>query len=211
MAKTPITEPSSATAPESAPTTIGAPPPAPAAPIVTSAPPLDNLDALEQEAVQARLKYLESVELVRDNLRVGRFANVPHEYASRNWVFVRFGLKGVPRDEAKAKQMRERGFRDAPPGVRAIGQGFENDGDRALILCAPPQVAQSILAEKVLATRERIGRLNRTAEKDIESKLRGSLPSTQSLHLAMRIGSSQSLETLNHELKAVVRDLPKSK
>lgn len=210
MAKDKTAEIVSAAAPESAATAAASAAPT-TTPIVTSAPPIDNLDALEQEAVQKRMQYLESIELVRDNLKVGRFANVPHEYAARNWVFVRFGLKGVHRDEVKASQMRQRGFRDAPPGVRAIGQGFENDGDRALILCAPPSVAQSVLAEKIIATRERIGRLNRTAEKDIESKLRASLPSNQSLHMSLRIGSAPSIDALNNELQAVVRDLPRTK
>lgn len=182
----------------------------PSSPLTVAADPATiDVSQLEQQSLQRRIQHLEDVQFLRDNIRIGKFAGVPHELAARNFHFAHVGYKGVARDEERARRYIERGYLRAPEGVRAIGQGYEDDGDRAIILMASEAVYRSFCQEKIISTRERIGRLTRRAEQSIEEKLRQSLPGGQDLHLSMRIGTAASLDAVTSELRAVQRDLPR--
>lgn len=184
---------------------------APRVPIAVEGSVDFDVTAMEAESTRRNLVYLETVELVRDQLQTGRFANVPDALARRNFHFVRVGMKGVPRAELKAKILREKGYVDAPRGVRAIGKGFENDGESAIILCASQAAHQRLLADKAARTRTRIDRLHSSRQKEIEDKLRKSLPKGTDVHVALKIGAgSGGLGHVDQEIAAAMRDMPRS-
>ena len=107
--------------------------------------------------------FIEQMD-VAERQSVGTWYNMPQEYA-KGWVFIRAGLRTVPRAEAFAAQLRRMGYLDAPKGTRCVG--FETDGDHGLYLCIPAQGA-AVLAERKARARRAIS--NRAA---FASQLRG--------------------------------------
>lgn len=170
-----------------------------------------DVTAMEAESTRKNLEYQEVVTLVRDQVQTGRFSGVPSELAERNFHFVRVGLRGDTRSEAKAKILRDKGYVMAPKGVRAIGKGYETDGDRALIMCASAQAHANLLRDKAARTRARINRLHGQRQREIEDKLRASMPKGTDVHLSLKIGASTGGPgVLDGEIAAAMRDLPRS-
>lgn len=183
---------------------------APAVPLVASAAVDFDVTAMEAESTRRNLEYQQVVELVRDQVQTGRFANVPAALAERNFHFVRVGLKGDARAERKAEILRQKGYVDAPKGVRAIGRGFEQDGERAIILCASAMTHQNLLRDKAVRSRARIERLHGQRQREIEDKLRRSMPAGTDVHVAMKIGhGSGGMGQVDQEVRAAMRDLPR--
>lgn len=186
-------------------------PEAPRIPLVVEGGVDFDVASMEAESTRRNLVYQETVALVRDQVQTGRFSGVPAALAERNFHFVRVGLKGDARAELKAQVLREKGYVPAPKGVRAIGKGYESDGERAIIYCASAQAHANLLRDKAVRTRARINRLHGKRQSEIEEKLRSSMPAGTDVHVALKIGSSTGgLNVLDGELAAAMRDLPRS-
>ena len=186
-------------------------PEAPRPPLIAEGSVDFDVAAMEAESTRRNLIFQETVSLVRDQVQTGRFSGVPAALAERNFHFVRVGLKGDPRAELKAQILREKGYVPAPKGVRAIGKGYEADGERAIIYCASAQAHMNLLRDKAVRTRARINRLHGKAQAEIEDKLRSSIGPGAKVHVALKIGSSTGgLNVLDGELAAAMRDLPRS-
>ena len=124
--------------------------------------------------------------------------------AERNWHFVTCGLKGDAKAEERRAELINKGYHPAPPGVRAIG--YEKYGDKVHIICAPPEVAKAIFDDKKLRAAIRRERMKRASLKEIEAKLRESLPKGANVAFTPVIGHG-SMQQLDAEIKAVQRDV----
>ena len=82
-------------------------------------------------------------------MSVGQWYGMPDDYAN-GWVFTRCGVRGAPRAEALAAQMKRMGYQNAPRGTKKAG--FEAaDGDHGLYLCVPRQAYLMIQKRKRMA------------------------------------------------------------
>ena len=109
-----------------------------------------NGSASEAEA-KAMLKLNEWFEQydAADRLSVGQWYGMPDDYVN-GWVFTRCGVRGAPRAEALAAQLKRMGYQNAPRGTKKAG--FESaDGDHGLYLCVPRQAYMMIQKRKRMA------------------------------------------------------------
>lgn len=164
--------------------------------------------AFESKANDAHARYLEVVATVDQNLQLGSFYNVPYDLASRNYHFVRVGLKGDHRAEEKALILRDTaGYVDAPPMVRCAG--FESDGERTLIVCAKAEQYHKLVARKLAKASKRRDRLHAQAVANMEDRLRAILPGAD-MQVSARVNTG-SVESFEDDLRAAVADLPKGR
>ena len=132
-------------------------------------------DAINGSAAQAEAKamlqlneWFEQYDEA-DRMSVGQWYGMPDGYAN-GWVFTRCGVRGAPRAEALAAQLKRMGYQNAPPGTRKAG--FEAaDGDGGLYLCVPRQAYLMIQKRKRTAQK----RLTRSVEESFMSEM-GSIP-----------------------------------
>tara|TARA_R100000808_G_scaffold673_1_gene3363 strand:+ start:1328 stop:1795 length:468 start_codon:yes stop_codon:yes gene_type:complete len=118
--------------------------------VETSAAEAINSSASDAEA-KAMLKLNEWFEQydAADRMSVGQWYGMPDDYAN-GWVFTRCGVRGAPRAEALAAQMKRMGYQNAPRGTKKAG--FEAaDGDHGLYLCVPRQAYLMIQKRKRMA------------------------------------------------------------
>lgn len=173
-----------------------------------TAPPSPDIaiELLEQAARKRSSDWQETRDFIRVQIATGRFSGVPDEYARRNWVFVRVGLKGDPKTADKAEALHQKGYSLAPASVRAVG--FEKYGDKTLIMCAPPDVARNSLADKQERAAVRRERLRRSTVAEIEAKLRDGLPRGASGNVAFTpvIGHG-NVASFESDMRAAVRDV----
>ena len=115
--------------------------------VETSAAEAINSSASDAEA-KAMLKLNEWFEQydAADRMSVGQWYGMPDDYAN-GWVFTRCGVRGAPRAEALAAQMKRMGYQNAPRGTKKAG--FE--ADHGLYLCVPRQAYLMIQKRKRLA------------------------------------------------------------
>jgi len=181
---------------------------APTAPVVAEAG--FDFNAFDDAAAKAHLEAASMLEMINEDIRTGEYSGVPHELVAANYHFVRVGLRGSPNTERKARYLRERGYVDAPKGVRAVGSGYVKDGDHALIMCARPEAHRRLQAEKLMKAKARGGRLQKSRLREIEDQLRSSLPRGTDLHVsaALREGSRDSFDD---DMRAVERDIPRAR
>ncbi len=174
--------------------------------VVASADGFD-FDAFDAEAARAQASAASLLEIVNDDIRTGEYSGVPHALVAANYHFIRVGLRGQPKTDEKAQQLRAYGYVEAPAGVKAIGSGFVRDGDRALIMCGRPEAHKMLRDAKLMKSKARRGRLQKKRLREIEDQLRSSLPRGTDLHVAatMREGSRASFDA---DLRAVERDIP---
>lgn len=184
---------------------------APRPPLVATAQTGFDIREVEEAAIKRNLEYQEVVQLVREQATTGTFTGVPDEYAKRNWHFIVVGEKNDPRTTRRAEKLYAKGYSVAPPTVRAMGKGAEGMGDKLLIMGAPAEAYQNLLADKAMRVRTRIDRLHGRRQKEIEQKLRDSLPKGTDVHVALKIGSgNRGMAEVDREVAAALRDLPRS-
>jgi hypothetical protein len=117
-----------------------------------------DAEALRAQSVAQSLKMIEMVDEA-DRRSVGTWYRLPR--GAEHWHYVRCGVKGVDAALSMAWQLSQFGYVEAHPNVRLAG--FESDGDRMLVMCAPPE------------THERRQEVKREARRKINVDLRTSL------------------------------------
>lgn len=168
----------------------------------TTEPTQSLFEKQREAAVQRHLRWAENVQLVRQQVAHGRFGGVPDWLARLNYHFVRVGLKGDARAERRAIELCEKGYQLAPPGVYAIG--FESDGERGLIICAPPEVYRNLHEDKMARGRIRRQRMKGATVQEIEARLRAQLPGVD-LAFAAKIGNGGE-GAFRQDVAAAVRE-----
>lgn len=203
---TPAAAPAAPTPPPS--TEPPAAPPGPKPPPVTADATGFDINLFDAEAAAADLKAREALELVRENLTLGKFYGVPPALAERNYHFVAVGRRGVARAEEKAAILRSKGYVDAPKSVRAIGR--EDDGDQLIILCARPEAWARIHDSKVQRAIDRHERMKKRNVAEVEERLRDGLKTGTDLHFSFATGTtSDGIRGVDSELRRAVSGLPR--
>ena len=144
-------------------------------------------DAINGGAAQAEAKamlqlneWFEQYDAA-DRLSVGQWYGMPDDFAN-GWVFTRCGVRGAPRAEALAAQMRRMGYQNAPPSTKKAG--FEAaDGDHGLYLCVPRQAYMMIQKRKRAAQKQIV----RSAEETFMSEM-GSIPGAKATAKTTSLG-----------------------
>tara|TARA_R100000655_G_scaffold24510_4_gene49617 strand:- start:1358 stop:1858 length:501 start_codon:yes stop_codon:yes gene_type:complete len=119
-----------------------------------------DAEALRAQSVAQSMKMIEMVDEA-DRRSVGTWYRLPR--GTETWHYVRCGIKNTDAALAMAWQLRQFGYVEAHPDVRLAG--FESDGDRMLVMCAPPE------------THERRQQVKRKARAKVDQDLRQSLQS----------------------------------
>lgn len=117
-----------------------------------------DAETLRAQSVAQSLRMIEMVDEA-DRRSIGTWYRLPR--GAENWHYVRCGIKNTDAALAMAMNLRQFGYVEAHPDVRLAG--FEGDGDRMLVMCAPPEV------------HERRHAVKRKQRMKVEANLRSSL------------------------------------
>jgi len=123
-----------------------------------------DVEALRAQSVAQSLRLVEMVDEA-DKRSIGTWYRLPA--GTETWHYVRCGLKGADAALAMAWQLRQYGYVEAHPNVRLAG--FERDGDRMLIMCAPPETYERVQVAKNQKKVSASQRFNQDFARDMDS------------------------------------------
>ena len=123
-----------------------------------------DAEALRAQAVAKSLQMIEMVDEA-DRRSVGTWYRLPR--GTENWHYVRCGIKNTDAALSMAWNLSQFGYVEAHPNVRLAG--FESDGDRMLVMCAPPEVHERRQEVK--------RRARRKVDRDLKTSLQNDLAS----------------------------------
>ena len=115
-----------------------------------------DVEAARAKSVAQYSKFIEEVDRTEE-LGSGTWLGMPH--AMKKWHFVRFN-KQHPEHLEMAHLLKQKGYVDAPPGVKCVG--FERDYDKGLYLCCPPELWASLRERRIRAKMARTQTLQQT-------------------------------------------------
>ena len=121
-----------------------------------------DVEAARARSVAQSEKMIQMVELASDR-SIGTWYRLPR--GTEQWNYVRCGLKGTEAALAMAYDLRQKGYVEAHPDVRLAG--FEADGDRMLIMCAPPETFERVQAMKRKLKQRNMERLKQSFGSDL--------------------------------------------
>jgi len=123
-----------------------------------------DAETLRAQSVAKSLQMIEMVDEA-DRRSVGTWYRLPR--GSENWHYVRCGIKNTDAALSMAWNLSQFGYVEAHPDVRLAG--FESDGDRMLVMCAPPEVHERRQEVKRKARRKVDNDLRSSLERDLAS------------------------------------------
>ena len=122
-----------------------------------------DVEAARAQSVAQSLKMIETIDAANDR-SVGTWYRLPR--GTENWHYVRCGIQNTDAALQMAYRLRQCGYVRAHPDVRLAG--FEQDGDRMLIMCCPPEVFERVQDAK----REANARASRTVSDSLDADIR---------------------------------------
>lgn len=122
-----------------------------------------DVEAARAQSVAQSLKMIDTLDAA--NARsVGTWFRLPR--GTEAWHYVRCGIQNTDAALQMAYRLRQCGYVRAHPDVRLAG--FEQDGDRMLIMCCPPETFERVQQAK----RKASARASKTVADSLDADIR---------------------------------------
>jgi len=121
-----------------------------------------DTEALRAQSVAQSVKVADFIDEA-DRRSCGTWYRLPA--GTEDWHYVRCGLRGTDGALHMAWRLGQFGYVEAHPSVRLAG--FERDGDRMLIVCAPPESAGRMFEHKAKQRAKATAALRKSFDSDM--------------------------------------------